>query len=179
MNTPLHPEQLRALEALNPKLKSEGLSAMTGSPRAIAERVADRLLLNAFGERGFRLDIRLETEPGKEVSLGGWRRGAIVDEVEAALEENAPVMARKTATSCSASSEPHPSITMKEKLPFTPPFRVISEFSCGTDAHIIDSGGNVIVASSEWASRPDLKHKPAMDIICGLMNDKFPTESQP
>ena len=31
MKTPLHPEQLRALEALKPKLESEGLRAMAGS----------------------------------------------------------------------------------------------------------------------------------------------------
>lgn len=35
------------------------------------------------------------------------------------------------------------------RLPFSPPFRVISEFQCGTDAHIVDSAGNIIVARSE------------------------------
>lgn len=59
------------------------------------------------------------------------------------------------------------------RLPFTPPFRVISEYKCGTDAHIVDAIDNIIVESSVWVSDPHLKHKKAMILICDSLNEKF------
>jgi hypothetical protein len=58
-------------------------------------------------------------------------------------------------------------------LPFSPPFRVISEYKCGTDAHIVDSAGNIIIESSTWVCDPHRKHKKAMILICDTLNEKF------
>ena len=63
-------------------------------------------------------------------------------------------------------------------LPFTPPFRVLSDSPDGTDAHVIDAYGNVVIATSEWMDRPERHHKRAMEIICGLLNDNFPDASR-
>lgn len=62
-------------------------------------------------------------------------------------------------------------------LPFVPPFRVISEYRCGTDAHIVDDAGNIIVESSQWVSSPERKHKLAMGLICDALNSKFPANA--
>lgn len=62
-----------------------------------------------------------------------------------------------------------------KQLPFTPPFRVVSDFCCGTDAHIVDEDGNVIVASSEWVDDPENDHKKAMYLICDALNKEFVT----
>ena len=66
-------------------------------------------------------------------------------------------------------------------LPFAPPFRVISEYRCGTDAHIVDADGNIIIESSQWVRNPERKHKRAMLLICDVLNDQFPanTTAQP
>jgi hypothetical protein len=58
-------------------------------------------------------------------------------------------------------------------LPFSPPFRVITEYRDGTDAHIIDAAGNIIIESSTWVSDPCRRHKKAMLLICDALNDKF------
>lgn len=58
-------------------------------------------------------------------------------------------------------------------LQFSPPFRVISEYSCGTDAHIMDDADNIIIESSLWMHYPCEKHKKEMDLICAALNEKF------
>jgi hypothetical protein len=53
--------------------------------RRLAETVADRLMVNAFGERGVRLMI-VGREVGRYcVDFGGWCHGAIADQVESVL----------------------------------------------------------------------------------------------
>jgi hypothetical protein len=59
------------------------------------------------------------------------------------------------------------------ELPFTPPFRVISDFCCGTDAHIVDAANNVVVETSCWQRDYDLQHLTAMELICETLNEKF------
>ena len=66
-----------------------------------------------------------------------------------------------------------------DRLPFDPPFRVVSDYKCGTDAHIMDSSDNVIIASSEWKTDEWLRHSEAMHIICDALNEKFALETQP
>ena len=62
---------------------------------------------------------------------------------------------------------------MSDQLPFTPPFRVISEFKCGTDAHIVDAAGNIVVETSCWERDYDRQHITAMSLICETLNEKF------
>jgi hypothetical protein len=62
---------------------------------------------------------------------------------------------------------------MIKEYPFTPPFKVVSDCVCGTDAHIVDSVGNIVVEGSVWISDPDRKHKVAMILICDALNEKF------
>ena len=58
-------------------------------------------------------------------------------------------------------------------LPFTPPFRLISEYRDGTDAHIVDAAGNIIVESATWVRDYNRQHLTAMELICETLNDKF------
>lgn len=60
------------------------------------------------------------------------------------------------------------------RLPFTPPFRLISEFRCGTDAHVVDAAGNIVIETSTWVSNPEINHKAAMLLIVDALNEKFP-----
>ena len=59
-----------------------------------------------------------------------------------------------------------------QPLPFTLPLRVVSELGCGTDAHVMDAGGNVIIARSDWDDG-GIRHLEAMQLICKTINDKF------
>ena len=61
-----------------------------------------------------------------------------------------------------------------KKLPFTPPFFVISEMRLGEDAHIIDTEGNIIIEASRWKN--PRHHKRAMKMICDALNDKWNNE---
>ena len=63
-------------------------SAAACSPRVLARKIAERLLVNAFGDIGTRLDIRHETNLQKETSLGGWCLEAAVDQIAKVIEEN-------------------------------------------------------------------------------------------
>jgi hypothetical protein len=69
-------------------------SAAACSPRLLARKIAERLLINAFGDIGTRLDIRRETNLQKETSLGGWCLEAAVDQIAKVIEENVHVVAR-------------------------------------------------------------------------------------
>lgn len=64
------------------------------------------------------------------------------------------------------------------RLPFTPPFRVISEYRCGTDAHVVDAAGNIIIESSTWVSDPETNHLAAMMLIVDALNNYFPENDQ-
>lgn len=64
------------------------------------------------------------------------------------------------------------------RLPFTPPFRVISEYRCGTDAHVVDAAGNIIIEVSTWVSNPEANHKAAMLLIVDALNEKFPENAE-
>ena len=64
------------------------------------------------------------------------------------------------------------------RLPFTPPFRVISEYRCGTDAHVVDAAGNIIIEASTWVSDPETTHKAAMMLIVDALNNYFPENAK-
>lgn len=53
------------------------------SARHVAERIADRLFVNGFGEEAHRLVM----VDGLGRDLGGWRRSAVEAAVVAAIEE--------------------------------------------------------------------------------------------
>jgi len=59
------------------------------------------------------------------------------------------------------------------ELPFTPPFRVLSHYKCGTDAHIVDAAKNILLECSQWVDG-ELRHKEAMHLICNALNKAFP-----
>lgn len=85
-------EQLRTQERLEGMEGPEqGLVATAGSPRALAEKIAARLFTNAFAHQGTRLEIKSGIfGRHSERSLGGWSFQAAVDQIEKAIEENAP-----------------------------------------------------------------------------------------
>jgi hypothetical protein len=64
-------------------------SAAACSPRVLARKIAERLLMNGFGDFGTRLEIKRETNLQKETSLGGWCLEAAVDQIAKVIEENA------------------------------------------------------------------------------------------
>jgi hypothetical protein len=64
-------------------------SAAACSPRELARKIAERLLVNGFGDIGTRLEIKRETNIQKETSLGGWCLEAAVDQIAKVIEENA------------------------------------------------------------------------------------------
>ena len=79
---------------MNTPPNSEALPPTTSTTRELAEMIADSLLTNGFGEEGDRLDIRQSLGPNstfdEERSLGGWCRGAIVDQIVDVLMESWP-----------------------------------------------------------------------------------------
>ena len=66
---------------------------------------------------------------------------------------------------------------METPPPFELPLEVVYKFPDGTDAHIVDTKGSIVVQSSEWKSEGHLKddakrHLKAMNLICDTMNLK-------
>ena len=58
------------------------------SPRVLARKIAGRLFMTAFGDRGNRLEIKQGNGQEPERSLGGWCLEAVVDQIADILEEN-------------------------------------------------------------------------------------------
>jgi hypothetical protein len=70
------------------ELPSARRSAAACSPRVLAREIAGRLFMNAFGDRGTRLEIKQGNGQEPERSLGGWCLEAAVDQIADILEEN-------------------------------------------------------------------------------------------
>ena len=87
---PMDPEYVvkDAKRTLAKELPSARRSAAACSPCELARKIAERLLMNGFGDFGTRLEIKRETNLQKETSLGGWCLEAAVDQIAKVIEEN-------------------------------------------------------------------------------------------